>query len=237
MISLEDILNIDHCEIEFFDHYNQDHPSGNHLYYGELTRLPKTNKETVQGRLNDPEYKDNDLYLIPSYMQYGDYDNSCMVERSNRKLFLEKYNEETGVFTISGGYGSAGIAISIKWLMDPGNEEKAQSIIDLLNGLNDYPAIDDEDMSNMEYEAFLEALDDYEIQDFIESAGKKFNLDISDYDQDKTKELILEIDRNLNYPSYMIESGGICYVDTDRLIAPLTLEQLKPVLTDYEVIE
>lgn len=244
MITIEQIFDIDNCEIQTYSAYihgdylhpdispsrDIEYPECKNIHYSDLSvNIPKLS--TVKDTLID-----RDVFLIPGYLQYGDYDNSCIVERSNQKIFLESYEECPGVFTITGGYGSSGIAISIKWLLDPANEEIAQEIIDLLNDLNDYPCIDDEDMSNMEYEAFLEALDNYEIGDFIQSAGSKFNLDISDYDQDKARELILEIDRNLPYPSYMIESGGICYIDNDRLIEPLTIDQLKPVLTDYEVI-
>lgn len=204
------------------------YPETKHTYYQDYTEL------TLQNSIDNTPI--DSMFIMPGYMQYGDYDNSCMVERSNYKLFLEQYGDEPGIFTISGAYGSAGIAISLKWLLDPENEDKAQEIIDCLNALSNYPCIDDEDMSNMEYDAFLDALDDYGIKDFIDKAGSKFNLDISDYDFDKTKQLILEIDAHLNYPCYEIESGGNCYIDIDRLIEPLTLEQLKPVLTDYEVI-
>jgi hypothetical protein len=33
----------------------------------------------------------------------------------------------------------------------------------------------------------------------------------------------------------MIESGGSCYIDIDEMIKDVTLEELKPLLTDYEV--
>lgn len=237
MITISDILDIQHCDIDFFDHYKEDHPTGNHLYYGELKPLSKITPEIIQDRLNNPEWRDNDMYLIPAYMSYGDYDNSCMVERSNRKIFLEEYREESGVFTISGGYGSAGVAISFKWLLDPANEERAQSIIDLLNALSDYPCIDDEDMSNMEYDAFIESLNDWGIEDTKRALATKHRIIVNDYDQEKLKELILEIDRYGN-PVYMIESGGSCYIDIDRMIIPkITKDQFLSTLIDYEEVE
>lgn len=216
-----------------YSHYTKwvdlSYPESKHIYFEDLTEIALQN--TIDNTPID------ELFIMSKYLQYGDYDNSCMVERSNVKLFLEEYGNFPGVFEVTGGYGSVSIAISLKWLLNPDNEDTAREIVDILNGLSDYPCIDDEDMSNMEYEAFYEALDDYGIKEFIDKAGNKFNLDISDYDVDKTKEIILEIDRNLNYPCYMIESGGICYIDIDRLIEPLTIEQLKTVLADYEVVE
>jgi hypothetical protein len=236
MVTIEEILDIGNCTLNFFDHYKEDHPTGKTIYWGELNPIEKVTKDIVIDRLNNPEWKDNDLYLICKYMQYGDYDNSCMVERSNYKIFMESYKEETGVFDISGGYGSTGIAISVKWLLDPVNEEKADEIMELLNGLNDYPCLDDEDMSNMEYDAFYEALKDYGISDTCTALAKKYGIDVTDYDSEKLEELILDIDRNGN-PIFIIESGGNCYIDIDDMVVPkITRDQFISVLTKYEVI-
>ncbi len=242
MVTIEEILDIGNCTLNFFDHYKEDHPTGKTIYWGELTPLYSPRKDgkitvdIVKDRMTDPELKDNDLYLVSSYLQYGDYDNSCMVERSNYKLFMESYKDETGVFRISGGYGSTGIAISVKWLLDPVNEEKADEIIELLNGLNDYPCLNDEDMSNMEYDAFYEALKDYGIKDTVRALSKKYGITVHDYDSKKLEDLILDIDRSGN-PVFMIESGGICYIDIDDMIVPkITREQFISALTDYEVI-
>lgn len=237
MITISDILKIDNTNIFFFDHYKEDKPNGQRLFWGELYPLEKATNETIQDRLTNPEWKNNDLYLIPKYMQYGDYDDSSMVERSNYKLFLEDYGDLNGVYTISGGYGSSGISLSIAWLINPDNEEKAQSIIDQLNALNNYPCIDDEDMCNMEYEAFYEALNDYGVEDTCRALAKKYGIDVTDYDREKLKDLILEIDRNGN-PVFIIESGGSCYIDIDDMIVPkISREQFISVLTDYEVNE
>lgn len=248
MITIQDILDIDNTNLNTYHtsimvnkpgdrsvgHFDKfywkdiDYPESKIISYGDLTEL------TLRSSIDNTPI--DEMFLMCRYFGYSDYDNSCMVERSNFKIFMEEYRSLDWIFEVRGGYGTTDIAIALKGLLDPDNEETAQSIIDTLNGLNGYPCIDDEDVSNMEYDAFLESLEDYGIRDFITEAGGKLNLEINDYDKDKAKELILEIDRNLNYPSYMIESGGTCYIDTDRLIEPVTLEQLKPALTDYEVI-
>ncbi|MCK9593828.1 MAG: hypothetical protein M0Q91_17650, partial [Methanoregula sp.] len=108
MVTIEEILDIGNCEIFLFDHYKKDHPTGKTLYWGELNPVVNSMNDmvhTVYDHLTNTEWKNNDLYLVSSYLQYGDYDNSCMVERSNYKIFMESYKEEPGVFTISGGYG------------------------------------------------------------------------------------------------------------------------------------
>lgn len=237
MITIDDILKIDNLHYSQYSKYiagdftdkNPSHyisyPLSDEIYWSDLqnTKTPKTDEDI------------EDIFITHGYMQYGDYDNSCMVERSNYKLFMEEYGDLNFVFKVFGGYGSTAIALSLKGLLNPDNEDKVLEIIELLNGLNDYPCIDDEDMSNMEYESFMESFNDYGYKDSMTALSKKFNLDIYDYYEEKFKEILLEADRNLNYPSYMIESGGICYIDIDRLIEGISLDLLKTVLIDYEV--
>jgi hypothetical protein len=238
MITISDILKIDNCEIFSYLQYggfNKDDlvfPETKHIYWSNLRCLSSGDLKT---RIEDNRI--SDLFLIPRYMQFGDYDNSCMVERSNKKVFLEEYGDSSIVYEATGGHGSESIALSIKELLNPDNEEKAQSIIDRLNALNDYPCIDDEDISNMEYEAFIEALNDYGIEDTCYELAKKYGITVYDFNEDKMKELILEIDRHGN-PVYIIESGGLCYIDIkDSILPKITKEQFLSVLTDYEVVE
>jgi hypothetical protein len=240
MITIESIMEIDN--IDFFTFHQSiylpdklhaewreiDYPESDHIYYQNL--------DSIKPGLIKEELKERDIFLISKYMQYGDYDNSCMVERSNYKLFLEDHKEEKGIFTISGGYGSSGIAISLNYLLNPDNEDKAQNIIELLNSLNDYPCIDDEDMSNMEYDSFIESLDNFAIRECNDLLSKQFLLEVYDFNEDKLKEILLESDRNLNYPAYEIESGGICYIDTKRLIEKVTLNQYTGALIDFKLI-
>ena len=241
MITLLDILNIDNCNLNTYsayihgDYMNPDispsryinYPETKEISYGDLTEI--TLKENLDNTPID------ELFLMCKYFGYADYDNSCMVERSNYKIFMEDYKEEKGIFRIYGGYGSSGIAISIRYLLDPDNEEKADEIIDLLNGLNNYPCIDDEDMSNMEYESFLESLDSFEIRDCNDLLSGQYLIDVYDFNEDKLKKILLESDRNLNYPSYQIESGGSCYIDTKRLIEKVTLMDYITCLIDWEL--
>lgn len=237
MISLSDITNIDNCEIFQYLKYgswNKDDitfPETKHIYWSDLRVI---SSRDLKIKIEDNRI--SDLFLIPKYLQFGDYDNSCMVERSNKKCFLEEYENSPAVFEATGGYGSESVALSLRELMNPGNEESTASIIETLNGLNDYPCIDDGEMSRMEYEAFDEAFNDYGYKDALSALAKKFNLEIYDYKEEEFKALLIEKDSRGN-PSWMIESGGSCYIDIDEMIKDIGIEELKPILTDYEVIE
>jgi len=247
MVTIEDIYGIDNTDLYTFhdsirvqkgdyDYYYReiDYPESDSISWSDLTPVNYASKKTRLLDLKET-LKEVDIFLISKYMQFGDYDNSCMVERSNYKLFLEEYKEEKGIFRIYGGYGSSGIAISIRYLLDLANEDKADEIIELLNNLNEYPVIDDEDMSNMEYDAFLESLDSFAIRECNDLLANQYLIEVYDYDQDKLKEVLLKSDRNLDYPSYQIESGGSCYIDTKRLIKKVTLIQYIECLIDWEL--
>jgi hypothetical protein len=247
MITIEDIYGIDNTDLYTFhdsirvqkgeyDYYYReiDYPESDAISWSDLFPVNYATKLTHLEDIKDT-LKEVDIFLIPKYMSYGDYDNSCMVERSNYKIFLEEYKEEKGIFRIYGGYGSSGIVISIRYLLDLGNENKADEIIELLNSLNDYPCIDDEDMSNMEYDSFIESLDSYAIRECNDLLSKQFLLDVYDFNEDMLKEILLKSNSNLNYDAYEIESGGGCYIDNERLIEKVTLTQYITCLIGFEL--
>lgn len=245
MITLLDILKIDNTNLNTYSGAkwvkdNVPGYSGNHEHI-EYVTYPET-KDISYGDLTEITLKQNldntpidDLFLMSRYFGYSDYDDSCMVERSNFKLFMEEYENEEGIFSVYGGYGTTDIAISLKWLLNPVNEDKANEIIDLLKGLNDYPCIDDEDMSNMEYDAFLEALDNFAIKECNDLLANQFLTDVYDFNEDKLKEVLLESNRNLDYDAYEIESGGSVYIDTKRLIEKVSLTDYYSCLINFEL--
>jgi len=87
-----------------------------------------------------------DGLITCDYISYGDYDNSCAVERANVRYLKERdliERKETGGY----GYVKA-------WLLDtPENRE-------LLEGLFDYPCFDDELVSQVEDEIEEEYIKD-----------------------------------------------------------------------------
>jgi hypothetical protein len=248
MITIDDILNIDNCEIYTYRghtyRHNNNYPIDEHypphevwvdLDYPISCEISYSDLHTLEKYENAKELlKTQDLFLVPKYLQYGDYDSSCMVERSNQKIFLEAYENEKGVFSISGDYGSSGIAISVKYLLNSENE-KAEEILNILHGLNNYPCLDDEDMSNMEYEAYHEAMTEYGTEDCMKALSEKLHVDVYDYDEKKFEEFLDEKDSHGN-PSWIIESGGGCYIEVDKMIEGITFDQVKPFLIDYEEI-
>lgn len=136
------------------------------------------------------------------YISFGDYDNSCAVERANVR-YLEQNNliayKETGSY-----YWEKA------WLLD--NEENRE----ILNALENYPCFDDELVSEIEMEIEEEYIKD---NDDIFRATKeplKSVLDDLDFRTIDT-EIYYKVKEELNM-EFIVESGGNGYIDLDKMV-------------------
>ena len=166
------------------------------------------------GNQRMPSYNDADNYYFSPLLSFGDYDNSCDVERSNVRTFEERFKEFKGIdwVKVTGAYSSESIAIKLLST----NEE----IIDCLNALADYPVMDDEDVSEMFTEMENEAWNNWLERDFRSAVVKNYDADDTDMDSDELWDLFREVQGQTN-TNGQIESGGNYYIDIDRLIAGL----------------
>ena len=192
-------------------------------------------------------------FVTHDILSYGDYDNSCAVERANcRELKNDPYykdtcenitvseleignlsrgedglsawtpyspDAETNMITVNFAYN--GVQVWIK------NDEYAE---DILRGLDDYPCISDETMSEIETEMEDEAWSGW-IESDIGRALSKLE------DDEKTRDAwdaLTDDGRHELYRTAMdktntcghCESGGTWYVDIDRLL-PAIIESLQ----------
>lgn len=149
------------------------------------------------------------LYYASPLLSFGDYDNSCAVERSNVRVFMEEFGQDPYVMRKRGDYSSEIIYIDI--MCD--NEE----IISTLCALADYPAMDDQDVSAMEMEMEEEDWSSWMKRDFKKRIEKKFGVWDSDPDDGKLFELYRELKEQTN-TYYEVQSGGSGWCDLDRLL-------------------
>ena len=141
------------------------------------------------------------------FISFGDYDNSCAVERANVRYLKEQgliEKLETGSYN----YEKA-------WLLDtPENRE-------LLNSLFDYPCFDDELVSEIENEIETEYIKN---NDDIYRATKQPLKDILDFLDLRVidAELYYKAKENLNM-EFVVESGGNGYIDLDKMVSEYNL--------------
>jgi hypothetical protein len=148
-------------------------------------------------------------YYISPLLSFGDYDNSCHIERSNLRVFKEMHADRENIdfIEIWGAYGSAAIAIKL----DCTNTD----ILEALAALESYPCLDDQDATNLESEMINEALISY-LPDIQKKIDKQFNFDYSNPEEENFIAFIYSIMEENNIYGE-IESGGVAYIDINKI--------------------
>lgn len=95
-------------------------------------------------------------FVAPPFLQSGDYSDTGTVGESNCRVFLEEYGERKGVWELYGSHGSMGVLIAVETLADPANAD----MVETLKGLDDYPLLDDDHHSDLEWTRYQEYWDD-----------------------------------------------------------------------------
>lgn len=153
--------------------------------------------------------QDKEYYFSPM-LSYGDYDNSCAVERSNYRVFLEEHKDSEFIKEVIGDYNSACVAVSLDCTDSEINEK--------LMRLFDYPCLNDEDVSMLELDMEQEYMDNFIEWDLRRLLKERYE-DYNDHevlDKDKFIELWHEL-KEKNRVEFRVESGGNGYIDTKRL--------------------
>lgn len=142
-------------------------------------------------------------YISHDHIQYGDYDNSCAVERANVRYLEQNHAADLHIETGCYGYRAA-------WL--PDTEENRE----LLDSLDNYPAFDDELVSEIESE--------------IESDYIKDNDDIARvYTPEPLRSILIDCDlqhinpeiyhaaKEADNAEFIVHSGGNGHINLQRL--------------------
>jgi len=167
-----------------------------------------------------------ELYLIPNLMIGSDY-SGCAVTKSNYRSFLREFKgddddddnanfkEANGVLSLYGGYSTYAVAIRLDVLKD--NEEMQEC----LNALEDYPLMDENDLSELEMELQDESWEGCYEHDFKNEIEDGLGIDdvaeIGLDNSDKVYELFNYLaEKNNEY--WIIEEGCNAYIDLERVM-------------------
>jgi len=150
------------------------------------------------------------LYIIPDLLSGGDYCNSSEVNISNHRTFLKEFGKVAGVHDLYGGYGTFAVAIRADIA------ELNDAIKETLDGLENYPVIDDEDISNLRNDWEQEAVKDmvHNVQRSIENDLEEYIKD-TEVDSDKIELIIWDCINDLNL-DWSYESNS-AYMDDDKI--------------------
>lgn len=130
--------------------------------------MDQTNNRSYTGRDNlqdisviwygDIRADQNGDFIEVPYCTYSDYSGGT-VERSNCRVFLDMFKNTEGVYRLFGGYGTEGVLIN-KSLLESNNDIK-----EVINALENYPVISEDDLSALELELEEEAVNSWIIYD------------------------------------------------------------------------
>lgn len=177
-------------------------------------------------------------YFEPNYMGGSDYSGGS-VEVANHRVFLEEFGDLPGVHETHGDFDSYGLAIRLDCI--------TPAMIEVFEGLDNYPVIDEEAMSAVEREAQDEAWDNWVRHDYERALVAALN-----EDQENTTDQAHEfrdgclcrdcleeaIDRLEDLRSifekvasrinlyWVNETGNSATIDLDRIVAATTMADL-----------
>jgi hypothetical protein len=197
----------------------------------KYNRLSYRDFHAFKGEVTEENLKT--LYLMPDLLSGSDYSNSSEVHISNHRVFLKEFGKVKGVHDVYGGWGS--FAVAIRADIAESNEQ----IKETLNGLENYPVIDEEDMSELRNSWEQETVKDmvHRVQNNIETDLEDL-IENTDIDSEKVEHSIWEGINELNL-DWSYESNS-AYMDEDKVMPyvedRVLLEHCKdlPLLVDRE---
>ena len=149
-------------------------PDDTSVSYGDLMRPDDCPESAVKylEALSTDATEEGELYFFLPYASGSDYSGST-VEKANCREFLESYGEEGFVWEAHGGHNTYAVVLGLTGLLEC-PDDTFDSILGIVEGLEDYPLIDDEALSTLEMEGADEAWESWVAADFRRDLEKKF---------------------------------------------------------------
>jgi hypothetical protein len=139
--------------------------------YGDLK--PANWPESATKYLESLSTEHGELYFFLPYASGSDYSGST-AEKANCREFLESYGQEPFVWEATGDFGTYATVIGLTGLLEC-TDDAFDLIMGIVEGLEDYPLIDDEALSNLEMKGVDEAWDSWVAADFRRALEEKFD--------------------------------------------------------------
>jgi len=118
------------------------------------------------------------LIWISSHCQGGDY-GGCSHNISNARVLIDEFSSPE-LREIRGGYGSLGVAVDPRYL--------SEDLLENLQSLENYPVLNEDDLSHYEMELQDEAWESWAEEEFRRALEVRFSETSSDQEADKTAE-------------------------------------------------
>jgi len=169
------------------------------------------------------------------YASGSDYSGST-VEKANAKCIEDAYEEHEWVHPVYGGYDTFAVAIGVTGLLGC-DDDTFDEFCETLEGLEDYPVIDEEALCELEMESADEAWESWCRGDFTCTLEKEYE-DQAEFewpDDFDLRAFFEEKREEANVYWYCEGSGPSMYVDLDAVVKGITFDDIIKWAVQYEV--
>jgi hypothetical protein len=207
-------------------------PDSKAVSYGDLKPADcPENAVNYLGALSTDATEEGEVYFFLPYASGSDYSGST-VEKANHKEFLESYGEEQFVCEAHGGFDTYAVVLGLTGLLECA-DDTFNAILDIIEGLEDYPLINDEALSTLESDLADEAWDCWVAGDFRRALEKKFDCAEFEWPSDSDLRTFFEKKAEKANEYWFNEGyGPDMYIRVDRIVEGIDLDDL----ADYTLL-
>jgi len=168
------------------------------------------------------------LVWISSHCQGGDYGGGTY-NFSNARALIDEFSSPE-LREIGGGYGSFGVAVDPRYL--------SEDLLNSLQGLEDYPVLDEEDLSHYELELQGEAWENWAEQEFRQALESRLS-EISSEDEAETAAEQISSETLYELFHQALETGNLywyhecatsAWIDCEDVASEISDESLRELL-------
>ena len=208
-------------------------PDSKAVSYGDLMKPADCPDSAVAylEALSTDATEEGELYFFLPYASGSDYSGST-VEKANCREFLESYGEEKFVCEAHGGFDTYAVVLGLTGLLECA-DDTFNAILDIIEGLEDYPLINDEALSTLESDLADEAWDCWVAGDFRRALEKKFDCAEFEWPSDSDLRTFFEKKAEKANEYWFNEGyGPDMYIRVDRIVEGIDLDDL----ADYTIL-
>jgi hypothetical protein len=185
--------------------------------------------------LSDDQFDSGDLYFYVPYASGSDYSGST-VEAANYKWFVEEHGNEDWTHEVYGGYGTYAFAIGLTGLLAC-DEDTFDEICEAIEGLEDYPLIDDQLLHEVESDNTEEAWNSWVSSEFTRELERACD-DAAVFewpDDSELRSFFEEKADEANCYWYCEGGGSDMYIDVGEIVAKIAFDDYAKWVVHYKL--
>lgn len=185
--------------------------------------------------LSDDILESGDLYFYVPYATGSDLSGST-VEAANYKWFVEEHGNEDWIHEVYGGHNTYAFAIGLTGLLAC-DEDTFDEICEAIEGLADYPLIDDQLLHEVESDGSDEAWLSWAWDNFTREVEREYGdcLDFIWPDGDEVRCFFEDKASEANCYWYCEGGGSDMYIDISEVVKKVSFDDISKWVVHYKL--